>query len=88
MSINRYKFIIAIFLLNLILRLCFVSWHPATYTDSINYIHSLDRIRGTYLMPGYPFAIVVLQKIFGDPILTGRLVSILFAAGAVSRFMG
>lgn len=88
MGMKNCKLVIIVFLLNLILRLCFISWHPATYTDSIDYMTALERIRGTIILPAYPFALKTLSLLIGDLQLSGRLVSIVFASLAVFPLFG
>jgi len=82
------KWIFAVFLVNLVLRLILISWYPAQYTDSILYMNALDQVRGTIILPAYPFAIVLLRKIFDDPVVSGRLVSILAASLAIFPIYG
>ncbi len=82
------KWVFAIFLANLLARIAFVNWHPAVYTDSVDYMTALERIRGTIILPAYPFAINQLNRITDDPQLSGRLVSIIFAALAVFPLFG
>ena len=82
------KWIFIIFAINLVARLFLINWHPATYTDSILYMGALDQVRGTIILPAYPFAIILLRKVFSDPVLSGRLVSILSAALAVFPIYG
>ncbi len=83
---KRWVFII--FGVNLLARLLLINWHPATYTDSILYMNALERIQGTIILPAYPFAIVLLRKITGDPVIAGRLVSILAASLAIFPLFG
>ena len=78
----------AFFLANLAARLAFLDWHYATYTDSIDYMTALDRLRGTIILPAYPFAIDLLERLTSDPQLAGRLVSILAGALAVLPLFG
>lgn len=80
--------VLAVFLLNLIMRLLLLGWNAACYTDSIYYMTALDRVRGTFILPGYPFAIRVFQVVFRDPTLAGRLVSMLAAAALVFPLYG
>jgi len=82
------KWIFIIFAINLVARLVLINWHPATYTDSILYMGALDQVRGTIILPAYPFAIILLRRVFSDPVLSGRLVSILTAALAVFPLYG
>ncbi len=77
------KWIIIIFLLNLVLRLSLLSWNTANFTDSIYYMTALDQVRGTYILPGYPFAIVALRRVIEDRELAGRLVSMIAACLAI-----
>ncbi|HOO77930.1 MAG TPA: glycosyltransferase family 39 protein [bacterium] len=86
---SRTRFwVLLIFLGNLGLRLALVSWNYATYTDSIDYMTALDRVRGTIILPGYPFAVDLLELLTGDPQLAGRLVSIVFASLCVFPLYG
>ncbi len=80
------KWVIILFGTNLVFRLVFIGWHPAVYTDSIDYMTALDRVRGTIILPAYPFALKSLNHLTGDLQLAGRLVSIVFAALAVLVF--
>ena len=82
------KWVFIIFAVNLIIRLVLINWHPAIYTDSVLYMGALDRIRGTIILPAYPYAIVLLRNIFTDPVTSGRLVSILSAALTVFPIYG
>lgn len=82
------KWVLIIFASNLLLRLLLLNWHPATYTDSILYMNALDRVRGTIILPAYPFAILIFRNIFEDPVLSGRLVSILAASLAIFPLYG
>ena len=82
------KWVVLIFLLNLVLRLLLVSWHSACYTDSIYYMTALKGIRGTFILPGYPFALLILRWIVGDPELAGRLVSMIAASLVVFPLYG
>ncbi len=82
------RWVAAVFLFNLVSRLVLIYWHPATYTDSILYMNALDQVRGTIILPAYPFAILMLRRIGADPLLAGRLVSILAASLAVFPLYG
>ncbi len=82
------KWVLIIFAINLLVRLFLINWHPAIYTDSVLYMGALDRVRGTIILPAYPFAIVLLRRVFSDPVLSGRLVSILSASLAVFPLYG
>jgi 4-amino-4-deoxy-L-arabinose transferase-like glycosyltransferase len=82
------RWLLLIFGLNLALRLFFLNWHPATYTDSVDYMTALERVRGTIILPAYPFALKELARLTGDLQTAGRLVSIIFAALAVFPLFG
>ncbi len=82
------RWVLLIFCLNLSARLLFLNWHPAVYTDSVDYMTALDRVRGTIILPAYPFALKSLNYLTGDLRLAGRLVSIVFAALAVFPLFG
>lgn len=82
------KWVLLIFGVNLVARLLFLNWHPAAYTDSVDYMTALERIRGTIILPAYPFALKSLNHLGGDLELAGRLVSIIFASLAVFPLSG
>lgn len=82
------RWLLGFFLLNLALRLAFISWHPAVYTDSVYYMTALERIEGTFILPGYPFFLRLLKKVVGDPLIAGRLTSIIAGALGVLPLMG
>lgn len=82
------RWLLLIFALNLAARLLFLNWHPATYTDSVDYMTALERVRGTIILPAYPFALKELTRLTGDLQTAGRLVSIIFAALAVFPLFG
>ncbi len=79
---------VLLLLINLVLRLLFLDWHYATYTDSVDYMTALDTIRGTIILPAYPFAIDLLERLTADPQLAGRLVSILAGVLCVLPLFG
>ncbi len=83
-----WKWLTGFFLLNLVLRLAFLFWHPAVYTDSVYYMTALERIQGTFILPGYPFFLRLLNRLVGDSLVSGRLVSILAGALSVLPLMG
>ena len=56
-NISPLKWLLIIFAGNLLFRLLLINWYPATYTDSILYMNALDRVRGTIILPAYPFGI-------------------------------
>ncbi|MDP8237182.1 MAG: glycosyltransferase family 39 protein [Candidatus Erginobacter occultus] len=82
------RWVLLIFGINLAARLLFLNWHPAVYTDSVDYMTALERVRGTIILPAYPFALKSLNHLTGDLQLAGRLVSIIFAALAVFPLFG
>ncbi|MEA1928063.1 MAG: glycosyltransferase family 39 protein, partial [Candidatus Auribacterota bacterium] len=82
------KWVFIIFAVNLVVRLLLINWHPAIYTDSVLYMGALDRVRGTIILPAYPYAIVLLRNIFSNPVISGRLVSIIAAALAIFPLYG
>ncbi len=80
--------LLGFFLLSLALRLAFISWHPAVYTDSVYYMTALERVEGTFILPGYPFVLRLLNRLVRDPLVSGRLVSIVAGALGVLPLMG
>lgn len=82
------KWVLSLFGANLILRLILIGWYPAVYTDSLDYMTALDRVRGTIILPAYPFALKSLNHLTGDLQLAGRLVSIVFASLALFPLFG
>ncbi len=82
------KWVLTLFGLNLLARLIFINWYPAVYTDSVDYMTALERVRGTIILPAYPFALKSLHHLTGDLQLAGRLVSIIFASLAVFPLFG
>ncbi|MCX6347963.1 MAG: glycosyltransferase family 39 protein, partial [Candidatus Aureabacteria bacterium] len=83
-----WKWLLGFFLLNLLLRLAFISWHPAVYTDSVYYMTALERVEGTFILPGYPFFLRLLKRVVGDPLIAGRLTSIIAGALGVLPLIG
>jgi len=82
------RWLLLIFVVNLAARLFFLNWHPAVYTDSVDYMTALERVRGTIILPAYPFALKTLGHLTQDLQLAGRLVSIVFASLAVFPLFG
>ncbi len=82
------KWLLILFGVSLLARLIFINWYPAVYTDSIDYMTALDRVRGTIILPAYPFALKVLDHLTGNRQLAGRLVSVIFASLAVFPLFG
>lgn len=82
------RWVLLVFGINLAVRLLFLQWHPAIYTDSVDYMTALDRIRGTIILPAYPFVLKQFSRLAGDLQLSGRLVSIIFASLAVFPLFG
>ncbi len=76
------RWVIALFVFNLVVRLLLLNWNTAEYTDGIYYM-TQDILQGKY-PPLYPALIRLLNFIFNDLEFTGKLLSIL--AGSLSVF--
>jgi|GEM_PF-4174367 len=68
-----------IFLLNLLIRIIFIKYYTAEFTDGIFYLEYHFFQQSTYL-PIYPFLIKIFSFLGQEPQVTGRLVSILMAS--------
>lgn len=76
------KKLFIVFSFALILRLLFLNWNSAEYTDSIFFMTMFAKVRSSAWPPLYPALIQAFNLLFRDLELSGKLISII--AGAMT----
>lgn len=79
---NKLKILLPFFLVNLITRMFLLNWNGAEYTDSI-FMMSADHFGKAKWLPFYPLLMQLVNFIFNDIELSGKIVSSLSASLAI-----